>query len=183
MVARTRPPLHPLPASTHSSVVFGSPPRTLCLLRFIPLSSTIPHGSVFSISTSLTGTTRCTHGIRAHVSHTQNSYPCMQPNKITSRIGSTIKTTKHDWVHGLSMHLTILDRLSIPSPHHQSNQSPLVEGTTPDTHDRPHGLRPQGRFSPQDEALRGTTLLGASRKTPERYPKDIMRSVRICMIP
>ena len=57
-----------------------------------------------------------------------------------------------------------------------------VGGTTPDTHGRAHGLRPQGRPSPQDEALRGTTLLGASRKTPGRYPEDTTRSVRICMI-
>jgi len=56
-------------------------------------------------------------------------------------------------------------------------------GMTPDTHDRPHGLRPQGRPSPQDEALWGTTLLGASRKTPGTYPEDTTRSVRIYMIP
>jgi len=37
----------------------------------------------------------------------------MQPNKISSRIGPTTKTTKYDWVHNLNMHLTILDRLSI----------------------------------------------------------------------
>ena len=55
-------------------------------------------------------------------------------------------------------------------------------GTTLDTHDRPHGLRPQGRPNPQDEALRGTTLLGAFRKTPERYSEDT-RSIRIHMIP
>ena len=55
-------------------------------------------------------------------------------------------------------------------------------GTTPDTHGRPHGLCPQGRPSPQDEALRGTTLLGASHKTPGRYPKDTMRYVGIRMI-
>ena len=56
-------------------------------------------------------------------------------------------------------------------------------GTTPDTHGGPYGLRPQGRSSPQDEALRGTTLLGASRKTLGRYSEDATRSVRICMIP
>ena len=56
-------------------------------------------------------------------------------------------------------------------------------GMTPDAHGRPHGLRPQGRPSPQDEALRGTTLLGASRMTPGRYPEDTTRSVRIRMIP
>ena len=56
-------------------------------------------------------------------------------------------------------------------------------GTTPDTHGRPHGLHPQGRPSPQDEALRGTTLVGAFCKTSRRYPKDTTRSVRICMIP
>ena len=43
--------------------------------------------------------------------------------------------------------------------------STTVGGTTPDTHGRPHGLRPQGRPSPQDESLRGTALLGACRKT------------------
>ena len=58
-----------------------------------------------------------------------------------------------------------------------------VGGTTPDTHGRPHGLRPQGRPNPQDEALRGTTLLGVSRKAPGRYPEDTTRSVRIRMIP
>ena len=47
-----------------------------------------------------------------------------------------------------------------------------VGGMTPDAHDRPHGLRPQGRPSPQDEALRGMTLLGAFRKTWGRYPED-----------
>ena len=56
-------------------------------------------------------------------------------------------------------------------------------GMTPYTHDRPHGLRPQGWSSPQDEALRGTTLLGAFCKTSGGYPKDTTRSVRICMIP
>ena len=45
-----------------------------------------------------------------------------------------------------------------------------VGGTTPDTHGRPHGLRPQGRPSPQDEALWGMTLLDVSCKTPGRYP-------------
>ena len=54
---------------------------------------------------------------------------------------------------------------------------------TLDTHDRPHGLRPQGRPSPQDDALRGTTLLGGSRKTSGGYPEDTTRSVRICTIP
>ena len=58
----------------------------------------------------------------------------------------------------------------------------IYGGMTPDTHSRPHGLRPQGWPSPQDEALRGTTLLGVSRKTPGRYPKDTTRSVRIRMI-
>ena len=57
-----------------------------------------------------------------------------------------------------------------------------VGGMTPDTHGRLHELRPQGRPSPQDEALRGTTLVGAFRKTSGRYPKDTMRSIRICMI-
>ena len=57
-----------------------------------------------------------------------------------------------------------------------------VGGMTLDTHGRPHGLLPQGWPSPQDEALRGTTLLGASRKILERYPEDATRSVRIRMI-
>ena len=52
-------------------------------------------------------------------------------------------------------------------------------GTTLDTHGRPHGLRPQGRSSPQDEALRSMALLGASRKTPRRYPEDTTRSVSV----
>ena len=56
-------------------------------------------------------------------------------------------------------------------------------GTTLDTHGRPHGLCTQGRPSPQDESLWGMTLLGASRKTPGRYPKDTTRSVRICYDP
>ena len=58
-----------------------------------------------------------------------------------------------------------------------------VGGMTLYTHSRPHGLRPQGWPSPQDEALQGMTLLGASRKTPGRYPEDTMRSIRIHMIP
>ena len=58
-----------------------------------------------------------------------------------------------------------------------------VGGTTLDTHGRPHGLCPQERPSPQDEALRGTILLGAFRKTWGRYPEDAMRSVRIRLIP
>ena len=45
-------------------------------------------------------------------------------------------------------------------------------GTTLDIHGRPHGLCPHRWPSPQDEVLRGTTLLGASRKTPGRYPED-----------
>ena len=58
-----------------------------------------------------------------------------------------------------------------------------VGGMTPDTHGRLHGLCPQGRPSPRDEALRGMGLLGASRKTSGGYPEDTARSVRICMIP
>ena len=58
-----------------------------------------------------------------------------------------------------------------------------VRGITPDTHDKPHGLRPQGRPSPQDKALRGTTLVSAFRKTSGKYSKDTTRSVRIRMIP
>ena len=38
-------------------------------------------------------------------------------------------------------------------------------GATPDTHGRLHGLRSQGRSSPQDEVLRCTALLGMHRKT------------------
>ena len=45
-------------------------------------------------------------------------------------------------------------------------------GTTPDTYDRLHGLRPQGWSSPQDEVLWSTALLGARRKIPKRYPED-----------
>ena len=56
-------------------------------------------------------------------------------------------------------------------------------GTTPDTHGRPHGLRLQRRPSPRQEALRGTILLGASRKTWGGYPEDVTRSVRIRTIP
>ena len=58
-----------------------------------------------------------------------------------------------------------------------------VGGTTPDTHGGPHGLCPQGWPSSQDEALRGTTLLGTFRKTWGRYSEDTTRSVRIRMIP
>ena len=65
----------------------------------------------------------------------------------------------------------------------QGAQGLAMGDTTPDTHSRPHGLRPQGRPSPQDDALRATTLLGGSCKTSGRYPKDTTRSVRICMIP
>ena len=64
-----------------------------------------------------------------------------------------------------------------------NEQPPGVGGTTPDTHGRPHGLRLQGRPSPREEALRGTILLGASRKTWGGYPEDVTRSVRIRTIP
>ena len=40
-----------------------------------------------------------------------------------------------------------------------------VGGTTPDNHDRLHGLRHKGWSSPQDEDLRCTVLLGIYRKT------------------
>ena len=49
--------------------------------------------------------------------------------------------------------------------HVQGARGLAVGGMTLDTHGRPHGLCPQGRPSPQDEALRGTILLDASRKT------------------
>ena len=52
-------------------------------------------------------------------------------------------------------------------------------GTTPDTHDRLHGLCHQGWSSPQDEDLWSTALLGAPRKTSGRYPEDTTRSDRI----
>ena len=45
-----------------------------------------------------------------------------------------------------------------------------VGGMTPDTHGRPHGLRPQGRPSPQDEALWGTK--------PARHLEDILKILR-----
>ena len=48
-----------------------------------------------------------------------------------------------------------------------------VGGMTPDTHGRSHGLRLQGRSSPREGALRGTILLGASRKAWEGYPEDV----------
>ena len=76
MVVRTRPSLHPLPASTHLSVVFGSPPRTLCLLHFIPLPSAIPYGSVFSISTSL--------AIQRDTMHLWYKGPCVTHSKLLS---------------------------------------------------------------------------------------------------
>ena len=117
-------------------------PCTLCLLHLISLSCLVPRLARFVCFVSFRcpppsrmapssqfllpsryRTTRCTHGIRAHVSHTQNSYPCIQPNKITPRTGPTTKTTKHDWVHDLSMHLIILDCRFNPTPYHQSNQS------------------------------------------------------------
>ena len=44
-------------------------------------------------------------------------------------------------------------------------------GTTLDTHGRPHGLRPQGWPSPQDEALQGTTPLA-------RHQEDILKILR-----
>ena len=65
----------------------------------------------------------------------------------------------------------------------QGTRGLAMGGTTLDTHSRPHELRPQGQPSPQDEALWGMTLLGASCKTLGKYPKDTMRSIRIRMIP
>ena len=56
-------------------------------------------------------------------------------------------------------------------------------GMTPDTHGRPHGLRLQRQSSPREGALRGTILLGASRKAWGGYPKDVTRSIRIRTIP
>ena len=38
---------------------------------------------------------------------------------------------------------------------------------------RPHGLCLQGWSSPREGALRGTILLGASRKAWEGYPEDV----------
>ena len=61
----------------------------------------------------------------------------------------------------------------------QGAQGLAMGGTTLDIHGGSHGLRTKGQPSPQDEALQGTALLGASRKTPGRYPKDTTRSVRI----
>ena len=58
-----------------------------------------------------------------------------------------------------------------------------VRGTTLDIHGRPYELRLQGRPNPREGALRGTILLGASRKAWGGYPKDVTRSVRIRMIP
>ena len=58
-----------------------------------------------------------------------------------------------------------------------------VGGTTPDTHGRSHGLCLQGRPSPQEGALRGTILLGDSRKARGGYPEDVTRSDRIRTIP
>ena len=66
----------------------------------------------------------CSHSTEAHMSYTQNSYTYVQQNKILAYTGPTTKTTKHNWVYGFSMHLTVLDQLFIPAPHHQSNQSP-----------------------------------------------------------
>jgi hypothetical protein len=53
-----------------------------------------------------------------HVSDNQTSCIGMQPNKISSRAGPTTKTTKHDWVYNLNMHLTSLHRFSTLAPHH-----------------------------------------------------------------
>ena len=102
-------------------------------------------------------------------------------------IGSRCSTVKHG---GWTIGLTAWHHLQLPGQA-QGGVAQRVQGawglavgcTTPDTHGRPHGLRLQGWPSPQDEALRGTTLLGASRKTPERYPEDTTRSIRIRMIP
>ena len=49
--------------------------------------------------------------------------------------------------------------------HPRGSGGGVLGGTTPDTHDRLHGLRRQGWSSPQDEDLRCTVLLGVYRKT------------------
>ena len=49
-----------------------------------------------------------------------------------------------------------------------------VGGMTPDTQGRPHGLHPQGRPSPQDDALWGTTCSVASA----RHLEDILKILR-----
>ena len=65
--------------------MFGSPPRTLCLLRFIPLPSTIPHGSVFSIFTSL--------AMQDDTMHPWYKGPCVIHSKLLS-----MNATKQDRV-------------------------------------------------------------------------------------
>jgi hypothetical protein len=126
--------------------VIGCPNQTIlvlfCLLRFIllpcllvllvrfaydilflcPPPSRTASSSQFPLP-SRCRMARCTHGAGGHVSDTKNSDVYMQPNKISSHTGSTTKTTKHDWVNGMSMHLTMQDRLSISAAHDQSNQS------------------------------------------------------------
>jgi len=67
------------------SIVFGSPPRTLCLLCFIPLASTIPYGSVFSISTSL--------AMQDDTMHPWYKGPCVIHSKLLS-----MNATKQDRV-------------------------------------------------------------------------------------
>ena len=58
----------------------------------------------------------------------------------------------------LASHLGMLDE---PCEGHDIGTEPedsvwwTVGGMTPDTHGRPHGLRPQGRPSTQDETLQG----------------------------
>ena len=74
------------------------------------------------------------------------------------------------------------DSLCFMSAKKAQGELSYVGGMTLDTHGRPHGLRPHGLPSPQDEALQGTTLLGASRKILVRYPENATRSVRIRMI-
>ena len=91
-----------------------------CILSFIcPPSSRMTSSSQFLLPSSYM-LAWFRHGTGTHVSYTQNSHPCMQPNKISSYTGSTTKTTKHDWVHDLSIHLNILDRLSIPASPYQT---------------------------------------------------------------
>ena len=113
LVARTRPSLHPLPTSPHSSIVFGSPPRTLCLLCFIPLASTIPYGSVFSISTSL--------AMQDDTMHPWYKGPCVIHSKLLS-----IHATKQDHISYWTNNKDNRTRLDARFEHASHNpESPL----------------------------------------------------------
>jgi len=96
---------HHLPASFHSFPLSRMDPSSRFLLP------------------SRYRTTWCRYGARAHVLETKTFHSCMQPNTTSSHSGPTTNTTKHSYVHSLSLPPMILDCPLILNRHPKDNQS------------------------------------------------------------